>query len=208
MSRATPVNFVDLVSHLSVYKSSYPAIRVLRACHRYGKGEHAYINRLPVEVIDMIIVEMLNTQHPAVTKEGYDMSECFEVRCKRESHYNASELEKVLKEAMKDRLEAHDADSARSCRETGCNGTCINYPAISDEDVQDLMYYGHVDYPNYGEIHIARHHHYRNLVSEEFIKDNIQRVSRTRLLLQIDTRRYSAYKTNNGPLAHYSTQES
>jgi len=173
MSRATPVEVADLVAHLSVYRSSYPAITALYACNQYGKGEHAYINRLPVEIVDMIVIEMLYEQYPAATKEWYDKSECFEDRCMRECHFTPPEMEEVLNDALEERMRAHNSDPAEICLETGCKGTCISYPAVGDEDVQDIL----VDDGIYGDIHHVRRQQWRAFVDEDFIRDNVRGVS-------------------------------
>ncbi|KAH0347941.1 hypothetical protein KCU83_g6518, partial [Aureobasidium melanogenum] len=46
-----PVKLVDILNNLDAYRKAIPTIHTLRLCNQFGKGDSAFITRLPKELI-------------------------------------------------------------------------------------------------------------------------------------------------------------
>jgi hypothetical protein len=94
---AIPVDIELLGPHLEAYIEFKPVMHQLRLCHRFGKGPENHLNKLPQEILEMVIEEAMKA-HRATTAPYSKWSSlffCYEQRCQPLDHFDDVELNKI-----------------------------------------------------------------------------------------------------------------
>ncbi|KAF2093216.1 hypothetical protein NA57DRAFT_81553 [Rhizodiscina lignyota] len=90
---AIPVPITHLGAGLEAHLESKPAITALRLCHRFGQGDNVFIIKLPQELFDQVIDEVLCESREASLKEWEANFTCYENRCHLLDHLHDSEYD-------------------------------------------------------------------------------------------------------------------
>ena len=95
-----PVNPAQLGAHLEAYVEMKPAIDTLRLCNRFGRGQEAYITKLPQELISMIELELVRKLriHYYHSHWGDELC-CLEQDCELYDHFSQEEIEEIEDQA-------------------------------------------------------------------------------------------------------------
>ena len=87
-----PVKITELGASLEAYINTKKQIQALKTCCRFGKGPEAHVTRLPNELIDMIVEELLESPRAeCLALWGKDFK-CFEEKCDVRDHYTSEEV--------------------------------------------------------------------------------------------------------------------
>ncbi|KAG9518736.1 hypothetical protein KCV07_g5331, partial [Aureobasidium melanogenum] len=135
-----PVNPVDFLCNLDAFHKALPTINSLRLCNQFGKGENAGITKLPKELIEFIIEELLTLHrgHEENLLHGWSKTYCcFEGSCRPSDHVDGGDLdmwEDVVESAETDLLKAH-----HEWRTANCFDFPANYQELLDEEVTSRL---------------------------------------------------------------------
>jgi len=90
---AIPVDIQKLGPRLEAYLELKPALQQLRLCHRFGKGPDAHITKLPQELFEIVVEDVLNTaRDDAPYLKWAKPFACFEEMCNPIDHFEESDL--------------------------------------------------------------------------------------------------------------------
>ena len=90
-----PVNPAQLGAHLEAYVEMKPAMDTLRLCNRFGRGQEAYITKLPQELISMIELELVRELRIHYHSHWGDELCCLEQDCELYDHFSLEEIEEI-----------------------------------------------------------------------------------------------------------------
>ena len=95
-----PVNPAQLGAHLEAYVEMKPAMDTLRLCNRFGRGQEAYITKLPQELTSMIELELVRKLriHYYHSHWGDELC-CLEQDCELYDHFSQEEIEEIEDQA-------------------------------------------------------------------------------------------------------------
>ena len=95
-----PVNPAQLGAHLEAYVEMKPAIDTLRLCRRFGRGQKAYITKLPQELMSMIELELVRKLRIHYYRSHWgDEFSCLEQDCELYDHFSQEEIEEIEDQA-------------------------------------------------------------------------------------------------------------
>lgn len=95
LTYAVPVHIVDLGANLSAYINTKPAITALRLCNRFGKGDRAFITKLPIEVMSEIEALVIQDARDEEREDWENELRCFEWNCDDLDHLSDDEKDKI-----------------------------------------------------------------------------------------------------------------
>ncbi|KAK3113251.1 hypothetical protein LTR53_009653 [Teratosphaeriaceae sp. CCFEE 6253] len=87
---ATPVKPDKLLAHVDAYAKVLPLLHALRLAHRFGKGPHAHITKLPAEIelaIEDLIIRSARGSYNYVWCDLRSNFACYESRCAPSQHF-------------------------------------------------------------------------------------------------------------------------
>lgn len=84
---AVPVHVLDLGAGLKAYIDTLPVINQLRLCNRFGRGEQAFITKLPVEVLGLIEYHIKRPIRRKFRAGWKKELRCFEQKCSVTDHF-------------------------------------------------------------------------------------------------------------------------
>ena len=93
-----PVAPDKLIAHLEAYSVEKQRSTTLRLCHRYGKGDGVYINKLSTELIDVIVDFISLDAREELLSRWSNIYHCHRGGCDFSDHITKEELEKLRKE--------------------------------------------------------------------------------------------------------------
>lgn len=106
-----PVKADELGAHLEAYSKCRPVIHMLRLCHRFGKGEKAFIRRLPLELLNLVEEELFEESRLQHYVEWAKDFRCYESRCSKKDHFSVQELQRFRAERDKSHCKSEGACS-------------------------------------------------------------------------------------------------
>ncbi|KAK3073107.1 hypothetical protein LTR53_005588 [Teratosphaeriaceae sp. CCFEE 6253] len=128
---ATPVKPDKLLAHVDAYAKVLPVLHALRLAHRFGKGPHAHITKLPVE-IELAIEDLIITaERGAYNYVWHDMRcdfACYESECAPSQHYE--EEMSPLWDAASDAVTLCATCTAYGVYDGACKEKCDEKTAI------------------------------------------------------------------------------
>lgn len=89
-SWVVPVDAVQFVAHLQAHLENLPTRRTLSLCHRFGRGHHVHITKLPKELLDMIAEESDQISRSAFLDIQSEAYRCFAETCEQGDHLGCS----------------------------------------------------------------------------------------------------------------------
>ncbi|KAK4624332.1 hypothetical protein CLAFUW4_06040 [Fulvia fulva] len=96
---AAPVAIDKLGACVEAYVTSQPAINTLRLCNRYGSGENAAINKLPVELVEHIEGYYMADRRSQLLAEWKLELACWKATCSPLEHLDdEDEIENIMEE--------------------------------------------------------------------------------------------------------------
>lgn len=121
---AMPVNIAQLGAHLQAYIETN--VKTIRLCHRFGRGDDVHIQKLPVELLEMIIEKVQIPARLKAFKRWNDHFLCFQRRCDPKSHSpdENSKTDKGRSWSWSYHLHSHQEPDPDTCEEE-------QYPEIS-----------------------------------------------------------------------------
>ncbi|KAI7264953.1 hypothetical protein KC345_g8647 [Hortaea werneckii] len=99
---AVPVEVEVLGAHLEAYVNLQPTINTLRMCHRFGKGDHAAITELPVELLNEVEEILMEEERRKRREEWETDFRCFQLHCDLRDHIDPSELDDLARQIEDD----------------------------------------------------------------------------------------------------------
>ena len=87
------MKFSQLAGHLEAYKQTKTTIDTLRLCNRFGKGKHAKVTKLPIELVEMIEQEILHESRDVAFKRWDRTLKCAEGVCGIEDHLGVDDVD-------------------------------------------------------------------------------------------------------------------
>lgn len=126
---------------------------MLRLCNRFGKGDSAFINRLPCEVVSMV-EEWIMVAPRNVSVQFWEKAfRCFEDQCKPKDHFTMRELEGHYECISEDKIERKlqskrdnpkpnpelDGDCGSECGSECDDGSESDISSITSDDVNDHL---------------------------------------------------------------------
>jgi hypothetical protein len=82
---AVPVDISELGPSIEAYSKLRKEVLTLRLCHRFRL--ESLVSKLPQEILENIIDELLHSERHELQKEWKQAFACFQGRCKPEQHY-------------------------------------------------------------------------------------------------------------------------
>jgi hypothetical protein len=110
---AAPVSAAQLVGHMEAYRITLPAMNTLRLCNRFGKGPQAYINRLPVEIVQQIAHHAVVPVRKERAADWAMHLLCYEDRCRMLDHHD--------RDGVVDSYLRYGLDEDCGCDEDACS---------------------------------------------------------------------------------------
>ncbi|KAK4545953.1 hypothetical protein LTR36_002517 [Oleoguttula mirabilis] len=98
----TKVKVETLGAHLEAYINLQLTITMLRLCNQFGKGDEAFITRLPVELLKQIEEILLRHERADTCKGWTEDCRCFQALCAPTDHHDTEVLEEMYREAFYD----------------------------------------------------------------------------------------------------------
>lgn len=80
----------QLGAHLEAYVTTLPNIITLRLCNRFGTGSECHINKLPVELVELIEEHIVALEREKALAIWSQQHKCNEKKCKALDHYSAT----------------------------------------------------------------------------------------------------------------------
>lgn len=100
---------VDLLgAHLEAYINLLPTISTLRLCNRHGKGDHAIITQLPMELVDAIEGCLVDGTREELHQTWSTLFKCWEHRCTPKDHYIQQQLVHAFQTGFYDESDADE----------------------------------------------------------------------------------------------------
>lgn len=136
----------QLAAHLKAYVDTLPTITTLRLCNRFGTGNDCHVNRLPVELVNLIEEHIVGQEREAALETYSKALRCCEGRCEQLSdHITQEELyeEYHLRRGCLDNKCAHCSRYSRQyhidCKNGACDGDkCPVWKYDHDLDLEVL----------------------------------------------------------------------
>lgn len=69
LTYAISVHVVDLGANLDAHMETLPLVNTLRLCHRYGRGNKAFITKLPAELLARVESSVMQSTRDRARKE-------------------------------------------------------------------------------------------------------------------------------------------
>ena len=89
--QAMPVSVDILGAHLQAYAELQPVLNTLRLCNRFGKGDHAAVSQLPIELVNVIEDYLLETTRDELRQQWTASLICWTNRCSPADHITLEE---------------------------------------------------------------------------------------------------------------------
>jgi hypothetical protein len=86
LSWAIPVDIVTLGSHLEAYMDIKLQVHAFRVCSRFGKGPEVFVNKIPHELIDIIINHLVQPVRLQYFESWMKLHNCFQGSCEPFEH--------------------------------------------------------------------------------------------------------------------------
>ena len=84
--QAIPVEVDVLGAHLQAYADLQPVLTTLRLCNRFGKGDHAVVSQLPVELINTIEGYLIDNARFRLRQDWSESFMCWKNSCSPSDH--------------------------------------------------------------------------------------------------------------------------
>lgn len=95
--KALPVPIDVLGAHLEAYVTLLPTTTGLRLCNRFGRGDHARVQALPIELMELIETYLVRATREELREHWSTLLKCWENRCSAHSHYSEVQLVEAFK---------------------------------------------------------------------------------------------------------------
>ncbi|KAK5113325.1 hypothetical protein LTR85_010942 [Meristemomyces frigidus] len=112
----TRVKVEVLGGHLQAYINLQPTLTTLRLCNRFGKGDMAFIARLPVELVTQVEDILMRQERTETWKAWTEDYRCFQALCTPTDHSETEELEEIYREIFVDEFVDSDHETVRPKR--------------------------------------------------------------------------------------------
>lgn len=86
------VRVEQVAAHLTAYANTLPIITALRLCNRFGTGNDCHVNKLPIELVELIGEHVVVPEREASLEFYSGSLRCNEGRCKPLDHYTQEEI--------------------------------------------------------------------------------------------------------------------
>lgn len=99
---AIPVDIQLLGPHLEAYVQIRPVLHQIRLCHRFGRGANAHLHKLPQELLEMVVDNLLqsNRDEFAAYSEWSEPFRCYQRLCEPIDHFDEEEFQEAREQAL------------------------------------------------------------------------------------------------------------
>jgi hypothetical protein len=99
---AIPVKYDDLMPALKALNSLLPIIQVILSCKKNPQGQQCYIGKMPQELLDDVIRDMIDDKLLDEQDEWRQLKMCYEGSCSRNDHISEHDIGVIVQEVAQE----------------------------------------------------------------------------------------------------------
>ena len=134
-----------LGAHLDAYINLIPIVNTLRLCHRYGKGPHASIAKLPVELVASIEDYLVAAERKKTRREWAQDFKCFQLLCWPEDHLTTKQHKRYQRLLKFGALDMPDGGKPWPYEEEDGDEVLIHFHLSENQDIWNDVHYSRLN---------------------------------------------------------------
>lgn len=131
---------------MEAYNEVLPTINTLRLCNRFGRGDHAIISKLPIELLSEIELYIIEDTRAECRKEWSALYSCWRNKCLPTDHFTKNECVRLFSRLVQTKEERHATklkkDSTLSLEDLGSLNNELYYHEHDEESDDEPSNFG------------------------------------------------------------------